>query len=28
VAEKPDEIRERVKQNESPTPEELEELKR
>ena len=28
MAEKPDEIRERVKQNESPTPEELEELKR
>ena len=28
MAEKPDEIRERVKKNESPTPEELEELKR
>jgi hypothetical protein len=28
VAEKPDETSERVKQNESPTPEELEELKR
>ena len=28
MAEKPDEIRERVKENESPTPEELEELKR
>ena len=28
MAEKPDEIRDRVKENESPSPEELEELKR